>query len=186
MAIAISVDARGDSSHRKKWVLSRWSKAMCRRNWFHYFLRVCTELQVLSKTASRLWFYTYKKYKNGNFARRTYLQRHIRPPITQNRSDNFSSGISGKLPKIATSNVIFSRQPYCIAAKFYMTIEKIKPNDIFQNCVHSFSTLDMKKIHDNKQYGLNMQNYLPLCNLKADNNALKNLVVFKQYWYRTG
>ena len=28
---------------------------------FHFYLRVCTELQVLSKTASRLWFYAYKK-----------------------------------------------------------------------------------------------------------------------------
>ena len=28
-------------------------------NWFYYDLRVCTELQVLSKTASRLWFYAY-------------------------------------------------------------------------------------------------------------------------------
>ena len=36
---------------------------MCRRNLFHYDLQVCTELQVLSKTASRLWFYAYKKYK---------------------------------------------------------------------------------------------------------------------------
>ena len=33
-------------------------------------LRVCTKLQVLSKTDSRLWFYTFKKYKNGNSARR--------------------------------------------------------------------------------------------------------------------
>ena len=32
-----------------------------------------------------------------------------RPSITQNESDNFSSGISAKLPKIATSNAIFSR-----------------------------------------------------------------------------
>ena len=41
----------------------------------HYYLRVCTELQLLSKTASRarLWFYAYKKYKNGNSARSTYL-----------------------------------------------------------------------------------------------------------------
>ena len=44
---------------------------MCRRNLFHYDLQSCTELQVLSKTASRLWFYAYKKYKNGNSARRT-------------------------------------------------------------------------------------------------------------------
>ena len=96
---------------------------MCRRNLFHYDLRVCTELQVLSKTASRLWFYAYKKYKNGNSsARRTALQRHIRPSITQDGSDNFSSGISRKLPKIATSNVIFSRTVNRIAAKFYMTI----------------------------------------------------------------
>ena len=88
------------------------------RNLFHYDLRVCTELQVLPKTTSRLWFYAYKKYKNGNSARRTASQRHIRPSITQDGSDNFSSGISGKLPKIATSNVIFSRTADRIAAKF--------------------------------------------------------------------
>ena len=39
---------------------------MCRHNWFYYDLQVCTELQVLSKTASRLWFYAYKKDKNNN------------------------------------------------------------------------------------------------------------------------
>ena len=38
------------------------------------------ELQILSKTASRLSFNAYKKYKNGNSARRTYLQRHILHP----------------------------------------------------------------------------------------------------------
>ena len=54
---------------------------MCRRNWFYYDLRVCTELQVLSKTASRLWFYAYKKYKNDTSARRTSTQRHFRPAI---------------------------------------------------------------------------------------------------------
>ena len=96
--------------------------AMCCRNLFHYDLRVCMELQVLSKTASCLCFYTYKKYKNGNSARRTYLQRHIQPSITQNGSDNFSFGTSRKLPKIATSNVIFSRKIDRIAAKFCMTI----------------------------------------------------------------
>ena len=95
---------------------------MCRRNLFYYDLRVCTELQVLSKTASRLWFYAYKKYKNGNSARRTATQRHIRPSICYGVSDNFSSGISGKLRKIATSNVIFSRTADRIAAKFCMTI----------------------------------------------------------------
>ena len=114
---------------------------MFRRNWFHYYLRVCTELQVLSKTVSPLWFYAYKKYKNGNSARRTYLQLPIRPSITQNGSDNFSSGISGNLQKIATSNIIFSRTADRIAVKFCMTIRKIKPNDIFQNFVHSTSTL---------------------------------------------
>ena len=31
---------------------------------FNYDLQVCTELQVLSKTASHLWFNAYKKYKN--------------------------------------------------------------------------------------------------------------------------
>ena len=101
---------------------------------------MCTELQVLSKTAFRLWFYAYKKYKNGNSARRTTLQRQIRPSITQNGNDDFSSGISGKLPKIETSNVIFSRTATRIAEKFCMTIQKIKPNDIFHNCVHSCST----------------------------------------------
>ena len=62
---------------------------MCRRNLFHNDLQVCTELQVLSKTASRLWFYAYKKYKNGNSARRTASQRHI-----GRRESSFSSGIS--------------------------------------------------------------------------------------------
>ena len=94
---------------------------MCRRNLFHYDLQVCTELQVLSKTASRLWFYAYKKYKNGNSARRTASQRHIRPSKCYSGSDNFSSGI-GKLPKIATSNAIFSRTADRIAAKLCMTI----------------------------------------------------------------
>ena len=89
---------------------------------YHYYLRVFTELQVLSKTASLLWFYAYKKYKNGNFARRTASQRHIRPSIPQEGSDNFRSGISGKLPKIATSNLIFSRTADRIAAKFCITI----------------------------------------------------------------
>ena len=60
MAMATSVKARGDSSHRKRWVLRRWKMLTCRRNWFHYYLWVCTELQVLSETASRLWFYVYK------------------------------------------------------------------------------------------------------------------------------
>ena len=95
---------------------------MCRRNLFHYDLRVCTELQVLSKTASRLWLFAYKKYKNGNSVRRTASQRHIRPSICYGESDNFSSGLSGKLPKIATSNAIFSRTAGRIAAKFCMTI----------------------------------------------------------------
>ena len=36
------------------------------------------ELQVVYKTAARLWFNAYKKYKNGNSARRTVSQRHIR------------------------------------------------------------------------------------------------------------
>ena len=115
--------------------------AICRRNSFHYYLRVCTELQILSKTASRLWFYAYKKYKNGNSARRTASQCHIRPSITKEGSDNFRSGISVKIPKIATSNAIFSRAADRIATKFCMIIKMIKPNDIFQKCVHSCSTL---------------------------------------------
>ena len=118
---------------------------MFHRNWFHYYmyLWLCTELQVLSKTASRLWFFAYKKIQERYSTRRTDLQRHIRSSITQHGSDNFCSGISGNLPKIATSNVIFSRTADRIAAKFCMTIQKIKPNDIFQNCVHSTSTLSL-------------------------------------------
>ena len=82
-----------------------------------------------------------KSTKKGNSTRRTTSKRHIRPAICSGGSDNFSSGISGKLPKIATSNIIFSRTADRIAAKFCMTIKKIKPNDIFQNSVHSCSTL---------------------------------------------
>ena len=117
---------------------------MCRWNLFYCDLRVCTELQVLSRTASRLWFYAYKKYKNGNSARRTATKRHIRPPIYYSGSDNFSSGISGKLPKIATLKVIFSKTADRIAVKFCMTIKKINPNNTFQNCVHSCSTLSIE------------------------------------------
>ena len=116
---------------------------MCHRNWFYYDLRVCTELGVLSKTVSRLWYYAYKKYKNSSSARRTSTQHHIQLSICFGGSDNFSSGISRKLPKIATSNVVFLRAADRIAAKFCMTIKKIKPNDIFQNCVHSTSTLTL-------------------------------------------
>ena len=108
---------------------------MFRRNCFHYYLRVCTELHVLSITASRLI------YKNGNLLQRTDLQRHTRPSITHNESDNFSSETSGNLPKIATSKVILSRTADRIAVKFCMTIQKIKANDIVHNCVHSTSTL---------------------------------------------
>ena len=115
--------------------------AMRGRNLFHYDLRVYTEMQVLSKIVSPLLFNAYKKYKNSNSARHTVSQRHIRPSVCYGGSDNFSSGISGKLPKIATSNTIFSRTADPIAAKFCMTIKKIKSNNIFQNCVHSCSTL---------------------------------------------
>ena len=80
-----------------------------------------------SQTESRLWFYAYKKHKNGNYARRTSTQRHIRPSIYYGRSDEFSSGIYGKLPKISTLNVIFSRTADRIAAKFCITIKPIKP-----------------------------------------------------------
>ena len=73
---------------------------------------------------SRLCYYAHKKYKNGNSARRISTQRHIRPSICFDESDKLSSGIFGKLPKIATSNVIYSRMAMggCIAAKFRMTI----------------------------------------------------------------
>ena len=97
---------------------------MCRRNLFYYDLRVCTELQVLSKTAPRLWFNANNKYKIGNSARRTalHVQRHIRPSITQDGSEKFKFGDIRKTTKIATSNVIFSRTADRIAAIFCMTI----------------------------------------------------------------
>ena len=67
MVIATSVDARGNSVKKMINLLM----AMRCRNKFHDDLWVCTELQILSKTASHLWFYAYKKYKNGNSARHT-------------------------------------------------------------------------------------------------------------------
>ena len=42
---------------------------------------------------------------------------------------------------IATSYVMFSSIADRIAAKFCMKKKKIRPNDIFQYCVHSTSTL---------------------------------------------
>ena len=104
---------------------------------------MCTDLQVLSETASRILFYAYKKYKNGNSARRTALQRHIRPFITQDGSDSFSSGISEKLPKIATSNVIFPRTADRIATRDCMTSKKINPNNIFFQSVLILEALQM-------------------------------------------
>ena len=72
----------------------------------HGMIWECTELLVLSKTASCLWYNAYKKDKNGNSARHTCFQLHMRPSICYGGSDNFSSKISGKIPKIATSHVI--------------------------------------------------------------------------------
>ena len=59
--------------------------SMCRRNWFHYGLPVCTELQVLSKTASRLCYYAYKEYRKSNSARHTALLRHIGCPYLRRK-----------------------------------------------------------------------------------------------------
>ena len=134
MAIAkLSVDARGDSIHRTRQVLRRvYLIAMCRRNWFHYDLQVCSEVQDLSTTASRLWFYAYKKYENGNSARRTSTRCHIRLPIYLGGRDNFSSGISWKLQKIANLNVIFSRTANRIAAKFVWQFRRSSPMTYFK------------------------------------------------------
>ena len=81
-----------------------------------------------------------KKYKNGNSARRTYLQRQIRSPITQNGCDNFISGISGKLLKIATANVIFSRTADRFAANFALQLKR-SSSMTYIKTVHSTSTL---------------------------------------------
>ena len=97
-------------------ILFMHCQTMCRRNLFHYDLRVYTELQVLSKTASRLWFYAYEKYKNGNSARRTALQRRIRSSITQNGSDNFSSGISENYQKYQLQTS-FSRERLIVSPR---------------------------------------------------------------------
>ena len=66
------------------------------------FIMICEcvrSCKLYPKTASRLWFYGYKKYKNGNSARRTSTQHHIRPSICYGGIDNFCSEISGKLQK---------------------------------------------------------------------------------------
>ena len=95
---------------------------MCRRNLFHYDLWVCTELQVFSKSSSRLWFNALKKYKNSNSARRTASQRHIRPSISTAEVTILVREYPENYQKIATSNAIFSRTADRIAAKFCMTI----------------------------------------------------------------
>ena len=112
---------------------------MYHRNWFHYDLQVYMELQVLSKTASHLWFYAYEKYKKGKST-----QRHIWWPICY--GGYFSKGISGKLPKNSNFKCHFLTMADRIDSNFCMTIKKIKPNDIFQNCVHSTSTLTETKL----------------------------------------
>ena len=112
---------------------------MCRWNWFHYGLRVCTELQFLSKTASNLWFYAYKKYKNGNSARYTSTQHHNAHMLR--RKWQFQFWNIWKITKNSHFKRHFLETADRITAKFCMTIKKIKPNDIFQNCIHSTSTL---------------------------------------------
>ena len=100
-------------------------------------MQMCTEVRVLSKTGLSSAFTLTKN------TRMVTLQDIPLLNVTSGgpESDNFSLGISEKLPKIATSNLIFSRTADRITAKFCMTIKKIKPNDIIQNCVHSTSTL---------------------------------------------
>ena len=147
MAIATSVDARGISSHHKRQGVKKMINGNVSSEFISlWFASVHGATSSIQNSVSRVWFYAYKKYKNGNSARRTAQQLHIRPSMCYGGSDNFSSWISGKLPKIATSNAIFSRTADRIAAKFCMTIKKIKSNDIFQNCVHSCSTLSQPKI----------------------------------------
>ena len=60
--------------------------------WFASMQGAASSIQNCAST-----FYAYEKYKNGNSARRTATQRHIRPSITQDGS----LGISGKLRKVA-------------------------------------------------------------------------------------
>ena len=121
---------------QEKGVLKKMINGNVSSDWFYYDLQVCSKLQALPKTVSCLWYYTYKKYKNGNSARRTSTQRHIRQSICHDRSDNFSSGISGKLPKIARK--IFSWERLIIL----MQKKKFKPYGIFQNCVISTGFLN--------------------------------------------
>ena len=135
MAIAKSVDARGDSSHDKRQVLKEDEKWRCVAR--IDFIMICERiLQVLSKAASRLWFYPYTKYTNGNSARRkSSTQRHIRLPICYGGSDQFSSGISRKLPKIATSNIIFSRTADRISTKFARQFRRSSPMTYLKLCL---------------------------------------------------
>ena len=82
--------------------------------WFACVYEAASSIQNF---ASPLVF-RLKKYKNGNSARRSSTQRYIRSLICY--GDNFSLGISGNFQKLATLT---------------------QPNGIFQNCVHSISTL---------------------------------------------
>ena len=71
--VATSVDARGDSSNRKKRVFKRLNGNVS-SEWIS--LRFASENGTASSIKNCIWFYAYKKYRNGNSARR---QRHIRP-----------------------------------------------------------------------------------------------------------
>ena len=67
------------------------------RNWFHYDLQLCMELQVLSKIAACLWFYAYKEYRNN---KQTYSLTTSHPAArTLRRKWQFHLGNIWKITK---------------------------------------------------------------------------------------
>ena len=114
---------------------------MCRQNWFHYDLRACKELQVLPKTESRLCFYAYKKYKNGNSARRTFSSTSHPAAHTLRRKWQFQFGNIREITKNSIFKRHFLENGWSYRREILQDYLEDKTNDIFQNCVHSTSTL---------------------------------------------
>ena len=129
-------------------VLKKMINGNVRWNWFYYDLQVCIALQVLFKTVSHLWYNAYKKYKNS--INQSYLYSASYPASHMPRRKwqfQFREYAENYQKKQDSSNVIFLRTADRIGANFCMTIKKIKPNDIFQNCVHSTSTLGLDHLN---------------------------------------
>ena len=114
--------------------------------------RVCIELQVLSKTASRLWLYAYKKYKNGQIKLcKTYILTTSHP-VSHNPEQEWQFRF-GNIWKI-TRNSNFERQFLENGWSYRHEILRDNLEDraqwSFQNCVHSTSTLILVDLYRSK------------------------------------